>query len=163
MELNFILNGKPLTLTEVDEETTLLQLLRDRLGLTGAKRGCDTGVCGACSVLVDGRLAKSCRTPLAQVDGHEVTTIEGLRGPDGDLSALQTAFLEYGAVQCGFCTPGMVIAAEALLRRNPHPTRAEIRRGIAGNICRCTGYQQIVDAIEAAAAQRLAQEGEEDG
>ncbi|MEA3310435.1 MAG: (2Fe-2S)-binding protein [Chloroflexota bacterium] len=160
MELNFVLNGQPLTLTEVDEKTTLLQLLRDRLGLTGTKRGCDTGVCGACSVLVDGRLVKSCRTSPSQVAGHEVTTIEGLHGPDGGLSDLQTAFLEYGAVQCGFCTPGMVIAAEALLRRNPHPTRAEIRRGIAGNICRCTGYQQIVDAIEAAAARRQAPGGE---
>ncbi len=161
MELNFILNGQPLTLTNVDAETTLLQLLRERLGLTGAKRGCDNGVCGACSVLLDGRLVKACRTSLAQVAGHAVTTIEGLCGPDGDLSDLQAAFLEYGAVQCGFCTPGMVIAAEALLRRNPHPTRAEIRRGIAGNICRCTGYQQIVDVIEAATAQRLAQEERE--
>lgn len=162
MELNFVLNGQPLTIQEVDETCTLLELLRERLGLTGTKHGCDNGVCGACSVLLNGQLTKSCRTTVTKVEGAEVTTIEGLLGADGELSDLQEAFLDYGAVQCGFCTPGMVIAAEALLRRKPNPTRAEIRRGIAGNICRCTGYQQIVNAVEGVATQRLAEGGEDE-
>ncbi|HDQ34900.1 MAG TPA: (2Fe-2S)-binding protein, partial [Chloroflexi bacterium] len=118
------------------------------------KRGCDTGVCGACSVLVDDKLTRSCRTPVAKIAGRTVTTIEGIHSPDGELSDLQAAFLEFGAVQCGFCIPGMVLAAEALLRQNPTPTRVEIRRAIQGNLCRCTGYQQIVDAIEATARRR---------
>ena len=160
MKLEFTLNGEPITLDDVPEEMKLLDLLRDVLGLTGAKRGCDTGTCGACSVLLDGRLTKSCRTPLSKVAGRHVTTIEGLHGPDGGLSDMQAAFLEYGAVQCGFCTPGMVLAGEALLLKNPTPTRDEIRKGINSNLCRCTGYQQIVDAIEATAKRRAAQSEE---
>lgn len=154
MRLEFTLNDQPMVLEDISEEISLLDLLRDVLGLTGTKRGCDTGTCGACSVLLDGNLTRACRTPLAKVHGHEVVTIEGLHGPDGDLTDLQKAFLECGAVQCGYCTPGMVIAGEALLRRNPDPTREEIRRAIAGNLCRCTGYQQIVDAIEVTAERR---------
>ncbi len=160
MKLEFTLNGEPITLDDVPEEMKLLDLLRDVLGLTGAKRGCDTGTCGACSVLLDGRLTKSCRTPLSKVAGRHVTTIEGLHGPDGGLSDMQAAFLEFGAVQCGFCTPGMVLAGEALLLKNPAPTRDEIRKGINSNLCRCTGYQQIVDAIEATAKRRAAQSEE---
>jgi len=160
MHLTFALNGRGVDLDDVSEDQLLVTLLRETLGLTGTKRGCETGTCGACSVLVDGKLAKSCRTVAANIAGHSITTIEGIHGPDGGPSDLQVAFLEHGAVQCGFCTSGMIIAAEALLRRNLSPTRDEIRRGISGNICRCTGYQQIVDAIAAAAeARRTAGEG----
>jgi len=154
MELEFILNGESVTLRDVSESMLLVTLLREVLGLTGTKRGCDTGVCGACSVLVDGKLTKSCRFPLSKVVGREVVTIEGIYDADGDLDDLQRAFLEFGAVQCGFCTPGMIIAGEALLLRNPDPTREEIRKGISGNLCRCTGYKDIVDAIEATAQRR---------
>ena len=154
MILTFVLNGELITLDDVPEDMMLLDLLRDVLDLTGTKRGCETGTCGACAVLLDDRLARSCRTPVKAIAGRRVTTIEGLGGPDGGLSDLQAAFLEHGAVQCGFCTPGMIVAAEALLRRNPHPTRAEIRAAINGQLCRCTGYQQIVDAIEATARRR---------
>ncbi len=153
MRVSFTLNGEPVDLT-VPQDMILLDLLRDHLGLTGTKRGCETSTCGACSVLVDDALTRSCKTLVRDVADRHVTTIEGIHGPDGELSDLQLAFLEYGAVQCGYCTPGMVIAAEALLRRNPAPTRDEIRSAIHGNLCRCTGYVQIVDAIEAVARTR---------
>lgn len=156
IHLTFTLNGNIIDLDDVPEDLPLVTLLRDVLGLTGTKRGCESGTCGACSVLVDDRLTKSCRTAAVDVMGRAVTTIEGLQGPDGELSDIQTAFLEHGAVQCGYCTPAMVIAAEALLRRNPHPTREEIRAGINSVLCRCTGYVQIVNAIEAAAFRRAA-------
>jgi carbon-monoxide dehydrogenase small subunit len=156
MKLEFTLNDEPLVLHDLSEDMPLLDLLRDVLRLTGTKRGCDTGVCGACSVLLNGKATRACRTPLSKVMGAEIVTIEGIRGPDGGPSDLQEAFLEHGAVQCGFCTPGMVIAAEALLRRNPKPTRAEIRRAINANLCRCTGYQQILDAVETTARRRAA-------
>jgi carbon-monoxide dehydrogenase small subunit len=160
MELRFRLNGEPTTV-DVPEGMTLLELLHDHLGLTGTKRSCEIGHCGACSIIVDGELVLSCVTPAARVAGCEVTTIEGVRGPDGGPNDLQRAFLEHGATQCGFCTPGMVIAGEVLLMHNPHPTRAEIREAISGNLCRCTGYQQIVDAIEATARRRAAAGQEE--
>ena len=153
MELTFTLNGEPVTL-EAAAESLLVDVLRDRLGLTGTKRGCDTGACGACSVLLDGRLSRSCRLPLSKVAGREVITIEGIHDAQGGLDDLQQAFLDCGAVQCGFCTPGMVLAGEALLLQNPSPTREEIRKAINGNLCRCTGYKDIVDAIESAAAKR---------
>jgi aerobic-type carbon monoxide dehydrogenase small subunit (CoxS/CutS family) len=162
MRLTFTLNDEPVTLDEVPEEMLLIDLLRDRLRLTGTKRGCDSGVCGTCSVLIDGRTAKACRTAVAKVAGRHVTTIEGVGGTAGDLSDLQAAFLAHGAVQCGYCTPAMVLAGEALLRRNLSPTRDEIRRAIAGVLCRCTGYQQIVDAIEATAATRRADRSRQD-
>jgi carbon-monoxide dehydrogenase small subunit len=133
---------------------SLLTVLRDRLDLTGTKEGCGVGECGACSVLLDGRLVNSCLTLAAQADGRNVTTIEGIRGPDDGPNDLQQAFIDHGAVQCGFCIPGMVLAGEALLAANARPTRSEIRQAIAGNLCRCTGYQQIVDAIEATATKR---------
>ena len=155
MDLEFTLNGKSLVLSNVLDTMLLVDLLRDVLGLTGTKRGCESGTCGACSVLLDDALIKSCRTPVAKIAGHSVTTIEGLATPDGSLSDLQQAFLDAGAVQCGFCTPGLVLAAEALLRANPTPSDAEIRRAIAGNLCRCTGYQQVVEAVRRAAQQRL--------
>jgi aerobic-type carbon monoxide dehydrogenase small subunit (CoxS/CutS family) len=154
MNLEFILNREPITVEDIPEDMPLLTLLRDVLGLTGAKRGCETGTCGACSVLVNDKLTRSCRTPVSKIAGQRVTTIEGIRGPEGGPNDLQQAFLDHGAVQCGFCIPGMIIAGEALLRRNPDPTRDEIRRAISGNICRCTGYQQIIDAIEATAHLR---------
>lgn len=153
MITEFILNGRP-TRLEAPDETTLLDALRDRLGLTGTKRGCDIGACGTCSVLVDGRLRKSCITLLAQVDGCRVTTIEGVSAPDGASRDLQDSFLQHGAVQCGYCIPAMVLAGEALLAETLSPTREQIREAIAGNLCRCTGYQQIVDAIEDAARNR---------
>ena len=156
MQLTFTLNDAHIDLEDIPEDMALVDLLRDVLDLTGTKRGCETGTCGACSVLIDGRLARSCRTKVADIVDHHVTTIEGIRSPDGGLSDLQTAFLAHGAVQCGFCTPGMVLAGEALLRRNAAPTRTEIRRAINANLCRCTGYQQIVDAIEEVAALRRA-------
>ena len=153
MKIAFKLNGSPVSV-EISEGARLLDALRNDLGLTGTKEGCGIGECGACSVLLDGELVNSCLVLAAQVDGREVITIEGIRGADGGPNDLQEAFIKYGAVQCGFCTPGMVLAGEALLVANPNPGRAEIREAIAGNLCRCTGYQQIVDAIEATALFR---------
>lgn len=133
-------------------EKRLLDWLREDLDLTGAKAGCEIGACGACTVLVDGRPVKSCTRRLKDVAGAEVLTIEGLTPPDGSLHPLQQAFLDAGAVQCGFCTPGMILTAHALLMKNPAPARAEIRQALHGNLCRCTGYQQIIDAVESAAS-----------
>lgn len=130
--------------------TTLLQVLREQLHLTGAKCGCGYGVCGACTVLIDGKPARSCLTLAAMCDGRSITTIEGV-SDNGELDPIQRSMLECGAVQCGFCTPGVVITAKALLKENPKPTREEIRGALAGNICRCSGYVAIVDAIAAAA------------
>jgi carbon-monoxide dehydrogenase small subunit len=159
MKIEFTLNGKP-TEVEAPAGVTLLHLLREHLGLTGSKPGCEVGECGACSVILDGRVVNSCQLLAPQVQGREVTTIEGIGAPGGGPSDLQLAFLEFGAVQCGYCTPGMVMAAAAFLAHQPNPTRAEIREAISGNLCRCTGYQQIVDAIEATAARRQAGAGE---
>jgi carbon-monoxide dehydrogenase small subunit len=153
MRIEFTLNGQA-TIVEAPAHISLLKLLRDYLNLTGTKDGCEIGECGACSVLLDGRAVNSCLVLAPQVSGRRVVTIEGLRGPDGGMNDLQQAFVEYGAVQCGYCIPGLIIAGEALLASNPAPTRAEIREGIAGNLCRCTGYHQIVDAIEATAERR---------
>lgn len=139
---------------EAPADISLLHLLRDHLELTGTKEGCGVGECGACSVLLDGKLVNSCLILAAQADGREVVTIEGIHAADGGPNDLQQAFIDYGAVQCGFCIPGMVLAGEALLRENQKPTRTEIREAIAGNLCRCTGYQQIVDAIQATAEKR---------
>lgn len=154
MRLTFTLNGEAVSLDGIAEDVLLLDLLRDTLGLTGTKRGCETGTCGMCSVLIDDALTRACRTPVNKIAGHTVTTIEGMLGPDGELGDLQSAFLECGAVQCGFCTPAMVLAGEALLRKTLAPSREEIRRAINSILCRCTGYQQIVDAIEATAHHR---------
>ena len=125
----------------------LLDVLRDRLGLTGAKEGCGTGQCGACTVLVEGRAVNSCLVLAADVAGKEITTIEGL-APPGKLHPLQQAFLDHGAVQCGFCTPGMVLSAKALLDEDPDPGEEDIRRALAGNLCRCTGYRKIFEAVK---------------
>ena len=142
---NFTLNGKPVY-AEVDSDATLLETLREYFGLTGAKEGCGKGECGACTVIVDGKAVNSCLVLISQVGGAEVLTIEGLP-TSGQPDPLQTAFVEAGAVQCGYCTPGMIMSAKALLMKNPNPTTREIRASIAGNLCRCTGYVKIVEAI----------------
>ena len=139
---------------EVEGRLLLVHFLRETLGLTGTHIGCVIGVCGACSVLLDGRVVKSCLTLAAQVDGREVTTIEGLER-DGVLHPLQEAFVEQYGLQCGYCTPGMVLTSYDLLSRNPDPTEEEIRRALGGNLCMCTGYVQIVRAVQAAAAAGL--------
>jgi aerobic-type carbon monoxide dehydrogenase small subunit (CoxS/CutS family) len=153
MKIEFTLNGERVA-AEAPASLTLLHLLRDHFGLTGAKPGCEIGECGACSVIVDGRVVNSCLVLAPQVSGCDVLTIEGLHGDDGGPNDLQVAMVDHGAVQCGYCTPGVVMAAEALLSRNPAPTRREIREALAGNLCRCTGYKQIVDAVEATARMR---------
>jgi len=150
--ISFVLNGES-TEVEIEPHLTLLQLLRDGLGLTGTKEGCGMGECGACTVLLDGKTVNSCIFPAMEVDGKSVTSIEGLTDAQGNLHPIQKAFIEYGAIQCGFCTPGMVLSAKALLDENPKPTEEEIRDGIAGNLCRCTGYLQIVQAIKAVSNQ----------
>jgi len=154
MIIEFTVNQKAVRV-DVPADTSLLVVLRDHLGLTGTKEGCSVGECGACSVLLDERLVNSCLILAAQAGGRRVVTIEGVCNPDGSPSDLQQAFIQYGAVQCGFCIPGMVLAGEALLAANPRPNRLQIRAAIAGNLCRCTGYQQIVDAIQATAVRRL--------
>jgi carbon-monoxide dehydrogenase small subunit len=140
-----------------EPQQSLLECLRDVLGLTGSKEGCNDGNCGACSVLIDGRLVNSCLVLGAEADGHEVTTIEGLAGPTA-LHPIQQAFLEQAALQCGICTPGFIVAAKALLDREPHPSEARIRFWLSGNLCRCTGYDKIVRAVLAAADAMRAQE-----
>ena len=147
--VSFRLNGHPVEVP-CEAARILLDLLREELRLTGTKRGCDLGTCGCCTVLLDGRPTLSCLTLARLVEGRSVETIEGLSPPQG-LSPVQRAFVEHGATQCGFCTPGFVVTATALLRTNPHPSRAEVERAIAGNLCRCTGYTKIVEAIRAAA------------
>jgi carbon-monoxide dehydrogenase small subunit len=131
---------------------TLLEALRDRLGLTGSKEGCGNGNCGACAVMMDGRLVNSCCVLAVEAEGSAITTVEGLGSPGG-LTPLQRCFLEEAALQCGFCTPGFLVAATALLERNPDPTEGEIRWWLAGNLCRCTGYDKIVHAVQRAAAE----------
>ena len=145
-------NGKPAS-GKVEARTLLVQFLREHLGMTGTHVGCDTSQCGACTVLVDGRSAKSCTIFAVQADGSAVTTIEGL-AKDGQLHPLQQGFWEEHGLQCGYCTPGMIMSAANLLADNPAPSEQEIREGISGNFCRCTGYQHIVNAIQFAAAKR---------
>ena len=141
---------------EVEARKLLVHFIRDDLDLTGTHVGCDTGNCGACTVLLDGQAVKSCMLLAVQADGAEITTVEGL-APDGELNTLQRAFSEHHGLQCGYCTPGMLLSATYLLAKNPKPSEEEIRRGIQGNICRCTGYVNIVRAITAASGQRQAQ------
>jgi carbon-monoxide dehydrogenase small subunit len=137
----------------VESRTTLADFLREGLGLTGTHLACEHGVCGACTVMVDGRAVRSCLMLAVQADGKDVTTVEGLASPDGTLSTVQQAFMDAHGLQCGFCTPGFVVSVTAFLDANPDPTDAEIREGIAGNLCRCTGYQGIVEAVKLAAAR----------
>ena len=147
--IKFVLNGKPIEL-EVEPELLFVDLLRERLGLTGTKVGCGEGDCGACTVLVDGKNVNSCLMLAVKADGHDIVTVEGL-GDYDKLHPLQEAFIAEGAVQCGFCTPGMILATLDLLRRIPDPTREQVRQELSGNLCRCTGYQKIIDAVMAAA------------
>ena len=135
---------------EVEPRETLVDVIREKIGLTGTKKGCDTGDCGACTVLLNGKPVSSCMLLAVDADGGEITTIEGLTGPGG-LHPLQQAFVNNHAIQCGFCTPGMILSAKALLDENPNPSEEDIRRGMAGNLCRCTGYVNIVKAVQEAA------------
>ncbi len=149
VDLEFTINDRRESLT-VEPLEPLLTVIRDRLGLTGTKKGCDGGECGACTVLLDGEPILSCVTPAVLAQGRTVTTIEGLE-KDGRLHPLQAAFIEKGAVQCGFCTPGMIMAAAGFLAKVPNPTEGQIREALAGNLCRCTGYQKIIEAVDSAA------------
>jgi carbon-monoxide dehydrogenase small subunit len=150
-QISMTVNGK-VRKSSVDSRTLLVHYLREQLRLTGTNVGCDTSQCGSCNVLIDGRPVKSCTVFAVQADGSEVTTIEGL-ATNGTLHPLQDAFWEHHGLQCGYCTPGMIIAAVGLLKANPKPSEREIREGISGNFCRCTGYQHIVNAIQYAASK----------
>jgi carbon-monoxide dehydrogenase small subunit len=151
-EQDFVVNGEAVSIV-VDTRDTLLDLLRDRLGLTGTKEGCGNGNCGACTVLLDGAPVNACIVFALEVAGCDVQTIESVAA-GGRLDRVQEAVIEAGGTQCGFCTPGVVLSAKALLERNPHPSAQEIRAALAGNLCRCTGYDKIVEAVEAAAGAR---------
>jgi aerobic-type carbon monoxide dehydrogenase small subunit (CoxS/CutS family) len=150
VSISFTLNGDAVT-AEVPSSWTLLKTLREYFELTGAKEGCGAGECGACTVIVDGEAVNSCLYPVPEVEGKAVTTIEGIAGKDGTLHPLQQAFIENNGVQCGFCTSGMIMSAKSLLDQNPAPREGDIRKAIAGNLCRCTGYVQIVESIDKAA------------
>lgn len=152
-EITFTLNGEAVSV-EVETQWTLLYLLREVLELTGTKEGCGYGECGACTVIIDGQAVNSCLFPVMEAEGKTVTTIEGLVSKDGQLHPIQTAFINEGAVQCGFCTPGMIMSAKALLDVKEKPTEEEIKDAIAGNLCRCTGYVKIIDAIKTVAGGR---------
>jgi len=160
MLINFTLNHKPVSV-DAPADITLLTLLRDHFKLTGTKEACEVGECGACAVLLDEELVNSCLVAAPSVMGREVITIEGIHDEDGNPNDLQRNFIDKGAVQCGFCTPGMVIAGEALLATKAEPSRLEIREALAGNLCRCTGYMQIVDAIETTAKGRAEKRNQE--
>ena len=148
--IRFTVNGTPAEVT-ANGGRRLLDVLREDLGLTGTKEGCGEGECGACTVLLDGRAVNACLFPALEASERSVTTIEGLQGAGGKLSLIQQAFVDHGAIQCGFCSPGMILSAQALLDRNPSPSDHEIREALAGNLCRCTGYVQIAEAVKAAA------------
>ncbi len=150
-QITLWVNGERFELL-VDGSATLLNVLRDELELTGAKEGCGMGECGACTVVMEGRAVNACLVPAVEADGKKITTIEGL-AREGKLHPLQEAFIKYGAIQCGFCTPGMILTAKTLLDENPSPTEEEVRQAIAGNLCRCTGYVKIVEAIMAVAEE----------
>jgi aerobic carbon-monoxide dehydrogenase small subunit len=153
MRVGCTVNGRARVAEDIWEGESLLYVLRERLGLFGSKNACEQGECGSCSVYLDSTLVCACLVLAGQVEGREIVTVEGLAG-DGRLHPVQHAFVEAGAVQCGFCTPGFVVATHDLLRREPHPTEAQIREALAGNICRCTGYAKIIDAVRLAAAGR---------
>jgi carbon-monoxide dehydrogenase small subunit len=149
MRIELTVNGEQRE-ADVWAGESLLFALRERLGLPGSKNACEQGECGSCSVLLDGQLVCSCLVLAAQTDGHQVVTVEGLSGDEGELHPVQDAFVRAGAVQCGFCTPGLVVAAADLLRRSPRPSDDEIREALSGNLCRCTGYQKILEAVRLA-------------
>ena len=152
IDISFSLNGSRVT-AAVESSMRLIDLLRRVLGQTGTKEGCGEGECGACTVIVDGRAVNSCLFPALEIEGRSVVTIEGLAGPGTKLSDIQQAFVDRGAIQCGFCSPGMIMSAKALLDASPDPTDDEIREALLGNLCRCTGYVQIIDAVKEAAAR----------
>lgn len=151
-KISFILNGSEVTLL-AESRMRLIDILRKFLGLTGTKEGCGEGECGACTVIVDDQAINSCLYPAFEVEGKSVITIEGLRSPNNKLSSIQQAFVDKGAIQCGFCTPGMVLSVKALLDSNPNPSEEEIREVIMGNLCRCTGYVQIIEAVKQVASK----------
>ena len=153
MEIDVRVNGVARRAT-VPPRLTLADFVRERCGLTGTHLGCEHGVCGACTVLLDGLPMRSCLLLAVSIDGQEITTVEGLAGPDGELSAVQQGFQDCHGLQCGFCTPGIIMSVHAILHENPNPTEEEIRQALSGNLCRCTGYQNIVEAVKLA-AQRL--------
>lgn len=146
IEVNMVVNGKPVSV-QVKPYARLLDVLREELGLTGTKEGCGVGECGACTVIVDGKAVNTCLTLAPSMEGKHITTIEGLMENE-KLHPIQQAFIDHHALQCGFCTPGLIMSAKALLDDNPNPTRDEIKIGISGNLCRCTGYEQVIEAIE---------------
>ncbi|MFD2420974.1 (2Fe-2S)-binding protein [Amycolatopsis pigmentata] len=154
MKVTIEINGQSVS-EDVEDRTLLVHFVRENAGLTGTNIGCDTTSCGACTVLLDGESVKSCTVLAAQADGHKVTTVEGMAGPDGELHPLQKAFREQHGLQCGFCTPGMIMASASLLKHNPKPTRDEVRHGLEGNLCRCTGYHNIVNAVIEASGQEV--------
>jgi carbon-monoxide dehydrogenase small subunit len=153
MRVTFTVNGRPQQADDVWEGESLLYVLRERLGMPGAKNACEQGECGSCTVRLDGALVCACLVAAGQAEGRRVETVEGLAGPGGELAPVQQAFLDAGAVQCGFCTPGLLMAADDLLRRDPAPSDADIREALSGNLCRCTGYEKILDAVRLAAAR----------
>lgn len=150
-KVTITVNGTPYE-THIKSNETLLKVLRNRLGFTSVKSGCEAGECGACTVILDGKTVNSCMVLGVEADGSEIITIEGI-GTGEELHPIQKAFIEHGAIQCGFCTPGMILTAYDLLKRNPEPTEEEIKKAISGNLCRCTGYVQIIEAIKAASAK----------
>jgi carbon-monoxide dehydrogenase small subunit len=150
MKLEFQLNGEP-AFVDADPRASLLTVLREQMDMPGSKNACEQGECGSCSVYLDGELVCSCLVLAAQAEGREVVTVEGIAPSDGELHEVQRAFVEAGGVQCGFCTPGLIVASHDLLARNPRPSDAEIREALAGNLCRCTGYEKIIDAVRLAA------------
>jgi carbon-monoxide dehydrogenase small subunit len=152
VHVSAVVNGEPVEML-VGQRQTMLDALRDELRLTGSKEGCGTGDCGACSIVVDGRLTASCLMLAPEADGRRIETIEGMAGEGGGMHPLQVKFLEHAALQCGFCTPGLLVASKALLDRNPDPSETEVRFWLAGNLCRCTGYDKIVRAVLDAAAE----------
>ncbi|GAQ58271.1 (2Fe-2S)-binding protein [Streptomyces acidiscabies] len=154
MRVNFTVNGRPREADDVWEGESLLYVLRERLGLPGSKNACEQGECGSCTVRLDGIPVCSCLVAAGQVEGREVVTVEGLAAEEGQLSTVQQAFIDAGAVQCGFCTPGLLVAADEMLQHNPSPSDADIREALSGNLCRCTGYEKIMDAVRLAAARQ---------
>jgi carbon-monoxide dehydrogenase small subunit len=153
MRVSFTVNGRPQEADDVWEGESLLYVLRERMGLPGSKNACEQGECGSCTVRLDGVPVCACLVAAGQAQGREVATVEGLTGPGGELSVIQQAFVDAGAVQCGFCTPGLLVAADELLERNPSPSDGDIREALSGNLCRCTGYETILDAVRLAAAR----------
>jgi carbon-monoxide dehydrogenase small subunit len=155
-EIKFVFNGNQMNIT-IEDHWTLLHLIREELGYTGTKEGCGSGECGACTVIVDGNAVNSCLYLAAEIDGKDLVTIEGLASSDGTLDPIQQAFVDHGGIQCGFCSPGMILSAKALLGDNPNANEEEIKEAIAGNICRCTGYVQIIDSIKAVSSPEAEQ------